>query len=69
MTFAASRHAVRVDGATTLLEAGEQAGVLPPFGCRMGICHTCVVNLVDGRVRDLQAGAEPANRETGYRPV
>ncbi len=64
VTFAASERTVRVDGATTLLEAGEQAGVLPPFGCRMGICHTCVVNLVDGRVRDLRTGAEyePGNR-------
>lgn len=58
ITFAASGRTVAADGATTLLEAGEQAGVLPPFGCRMGICHTCVVNLVDGRVRDLRTGAE-----------
>ncbi len=29
-----------------------------PFGCRMGICHTCVVSLVEGRVRDLRTGAE-----------
>jgi len=58
VTFAASGRSVRADGATTLLEAGERAGVLPPFGCRMGICHTCVVNLVDGRVRDLRTGAE-----------
>ena len=46
------------DAATSLLEAGERAGVLMPFGCRMGICHTCVVSLVDGRVRDLRTGAE-----------
>ena len=35
--------AVDVDGATTLLEAGEAVGVQMPFGCRMGICHTCVL--------------------------
>jgi ferredoxin len=40
------------------MEAGEQAGVVMPFGCRMGICHTCVVSLVEGRVRDLRTGAE-----------
>ena len=40
------------------MEAGEQAGVLLPFGCRMGICHTCVVSLLDGRARDLRTGAE-----------
>ncbi len=27
-----------------------------PFGCRMGICQSCVVDLVEGHVRDLPAG-------------
>ena len=27
-----------------------------PYGCRMGICHTCVVPLVEGVVRDLRSG-------------
>ena len=58
VTFAGSGRSVAVDGATSLLEAGERAGVLPPFGCRMGICHTCVVGLVQGRVRDVRTGAE-----------
>ena len=58
VTFARSGKTLAADGATSLLEAGEQAGVLVPFGCRMGICHTCVVGLVDGRVRDLRTGAE-----------
>jgi len=46
------------DGATTLLEAGESAGVGMPYGCRMGICHTCTLTLVDGTVRDLRSGDE-----------
>ena len=58
VTFARSGRTLAADGATSLMEAGEQAGVLMPFGCRMGICHTCVVGLVDGRVRDLRTGAE-----------
>ena len=58
VTFARSGVTRTVDAATSLLEAGEQAGVLMPFGCRMGICHTCVVSLVDGRVVDLRNGAE-----------
>ncbi len=45
-----------VDGATTLLEAGERVGIDMPFGCRMGICHTCVVRLVDGAAVDLRTG-------------
>ena len=58
VTFARSGITRTADAATTLLEAGEQAGVRMPFGCRMGICHTCVVNLLDGRVVDLRTGAE-----------
>lgn len=58
VTFAKSERTQVVDGATTLLQAGEQAGVQMPFGCRMGICQTCVVPLTDGCVRDLRSGAE-----------
>ena len=58
VTFARSGVTRTADAATSLLEAGEQAGVRMPFGCRMGICHTCVVSLVDGRVVDLRNGTE-----------
>jgi ferredoxin-NADP reductase len=58
VTFAASGKATEVDGATTLLEAGESVGIQMPFGCRMGICHTCVVPLMKGKVKDLRNGTE-----------
>ena len=58
VTFSSSDTEIEIDGATTLLEAGEQAGLQLPFGCRMGICHTCVVPLRDGTVRDLRDGTE-----------
>ena len=58
VTFARSGRTLTADSATSLMEAGEQAGILMPFGCRMGICHTCVVGLVQGRVRDMRTGAE-----------
>lgn len=58
VTFAASGKTAVVDGATTLLEAGEAVGIQMPFGCRMGICHTCVVPLKRGLVKDLRNGAE-----------
>ncbi|MGV0625054.1 ferredoxin reductase [Mycolicibacter minnesotensis] len=58
VTFAASGRSVVADAATTLLEAGESAGVAMPFGCRIGICHTCVVTLVAGQVRDLRSGED-----------
>jgi ferredoxin-NADP reductase len=44
------------DGSTPILVAGEQAGIEMPFGCRMGICHTCVGRLCSGQVRDLRTG-------------
>lgn len=50
------RGEIEVDGSTTLLEAGEKAGVQMTFGCRMGICQTCVRPLVDGEVIDLRTG-------------
>ncbi len=60
LTFRNSGKRVEVDGATTVLEAGEEAGVGMPYGCRMGICHTCTVTLVSGTVRDLRNGDEYA---------
>jgi stearoyl-CoA 9-desaturase NADPH oxidoreductase len=54
--FTRSDRETDADGGTPLLIAGEQAGVLMPSGCRMGICHSCVARLVSGRVRDLRTG-------------
>jgi stearoyl-CoA 9-desaturase NADPH oxidoreductase len=58
VTFGVGGPTVEVDGATTLLEAGEKAGINMLFGCRMGICHTCDVPLASGRIRDLRSGNE-----------
>jgi ferredoxin-NADP reductase len=58
VTFARSGRAVAADAATSLMDAGEGAGVQMPFGCRMGICQSCVVSLVEGHVRDLRTGQE-----------
>ncbi len=44
------------DGDQPILLAGEQAGATLPYGCRMGICHSCVGRLRAGRVRDLRTG-------------
>jgi ferredoxin-NADP reductase len=44
------------DGSQPILVAGEEAGASLPFGCRMGICHTCVGRLCSGRLRDLRSG-------------
>jgi stearoyl-CoA 9-desaturase NADPH oxidoreductase len=44
------------DGTTPILVAGEEAGLELAYGCREGICHTCVGTLRKGRVRDLRTG-------------
>jgi ferredoxin-NADP reductase len=56
VTFARTGSVVEADGTTPVLEAGEGAGVPMPSGCRMGVCFTCVVPLVEGAVRDLRSG-------------
>ncbi len=48
---------LEADGATPILDAAEQAGVLMPSGCRMGICMGCVLPMRSGAVRDLRNGA------------
>jgi stearoyl-CoA 9-desaturase NADPH oxidoreductase len=63
VTFSTTGRTVDADGATPLLDIGEEAGVLMPSGCRMGICFGCVTPLKAGAVRDLRTGelteAEP----------
>jgi ferredoxin-NADP reductase len=44
------------DGEQPILVAGESAGAELPYGCRMGICHTCLGKLCAGQVRDLRTG-------------
>lgn len=56
VTFTTSNVEVDADGATSLLDAGESAGVLMPSGCRMGICFGCLAPLREGAVRDLRNG-------------
>jgi stearoyl-CoA 9-desaturase NADPH oxidoreductase len=56
VSFAKSGTTIEADGATPILDAAEEAGVLMPSGCRMGICYGCVLPLREGAVRDLRNG-------------
>jgi len=54
--FLRSDCVVEADGTKPILVVGEEAGLQLPFGCREGICHTCVGTLRAGRIRDLRNG-------------
>lgn len=56
VTFSKSDIETECEGGKPILVAGEEAGAELPFGCRMGICHTCVGRLTSGEVRDLRTG-------------
>src|SRR5215218_1868435 len=56
VSFAKSGTTLEADGATPILDAAEDAGLLMPSGCRMGICYGCVLPLREGAVRDLRTG-------------
>jgi ferredoxin-NADP reductase len=56
VSFAKSGTTFEADGATPILDAAEEAGLLMPSGCRMGICYGCVLPLREGAVRDLRNG-------------
>ena len=65
LTCSRSGTVVEADGASALLDVAEDAGVLMPSGCRMGVCFGCVLPLREGSVRDLRNGevttAEPGD--------
>ena len=54
--FLKSEKEAECDGGTPVLVAGEEAGIDMPFGCREGICHTCIGKLCSGRLRDMRNG-------------
>lgn len=56
VTFTHTGIDVEAGGDRPLLDSGEDAGVLMPSGCRMGICFGCAAPLREGTVRDLRTG-------------
>ncbi len=73
VSFGRTGTTVEADGATAILDAAEEAGVLMPSGCRMGICYGCVLPLREGAVRDLRTGevttASAAESDRGGVPI
>jgi ferredoxin-NADP reductase len=56
VSFTKSGASVEAAGDRPLLDEAEEAGVLMPSGCRMGVCYGCVLPLREGVVRDLRNG-------------
>lgn len=56
VSFAGTGTDVAVEPGSSILDAAEEAGVLMPSGCRMGICYGCVLPLRSGSIRDLRTG-------------
>ncbi len=54
--FTAAGPTVDAPGDRPILDVAEEAGVLMPSGCRMGICMGCVLPMTEGAVRDLRNG-------------
>ncbi|ROR92609.1 ferredoxin reductase [Nocardioides aurantiacus] len=56
VSFDKSGIALEASGDRPILDQAEDAGVLMPSGCRMGVCFGCVLPLREGVVRDLRSG-------------
>lgn len=50
VVFARSGITAPWDGASSILELAEAAGLSPAFSCREGICNSCVTRLTEGSV-------------------
>ena len=62
VTFTTTRRTVQLDGTTSILAAAENAGILMPHGCRMGICHNCVLPRTAGAYRTCATAASAGHR-------
>ena len=56
VSFLKNGTTLEATGNRPILEQAEEAGVLMPSGCRMGICYGCVLPMREGSVRDLRTG-------------
>ena len=55
-------HSLKISAAAnsgaSILEQAEALGLKPEFGCRMGICLSCVSKKESGTVRNVLTGEE-----------
>ncbi|WP_111655637.1 flavin reductase family protein [Isoalcanivorax indicus] len=58
VTLARSGRVLEIPAGEALLPALEAQGETPAFGCRMGVCHTCACQRLDGTSEDLFNGRQ-----------
>lgn len=58
VTLARSGRVLEIPAGEALLPALEARGESPAFGCRMGVCHTCACQRLDGTSEDLLNGRQ-----------
>jgi len=66
LVFARSGKSAAVSAEKTVLDAAEELGLSIDYDCRAGICGTCKIRLLSGRVRmDSEDALTPADRNEG----
>jgi len=67
ITFSSFNKTIIGNNRETLLEQGENAGLMLPFSCRGGMCGSCKVKLEQGQVEQLcQDGLSDEEQQQGY---
>ena len=67
ITFSRFNKSVTGNNTETLLEQGENAGLVLPYSCRAGMCGSCKVMLEEGQVTETcQDGLSDEEQQQGY---
>lgn len=67
LTFSASGTSVENNG-QTILEQAEASGLNPDYGCRIGICFTCVKKKDSGTTRNVLTGDVCTDNDINIKP-
>lgn len=67
VVFIHSQKVCEASVGSTLLEVAEKNAVEIPYGCRHGLCGTCVTRVLNGTVQmDAEAGLTAEQKNAGY---
>jgi ferredoxin len=67
VVFIHSQKACQAFAGSTVLDLAEKNGVQIPYGCRHGLCGTCVTRVLSGSVQmEVEAGLTAAQKNAGF---